>query len=143
MARPGGIEPAWILPPVILDPLRQRFLPFASRFMTRRHQHERRMIPVSLDDPIRFFVEHALHRCAGTDLIPHTRLDLEVEAEFICGLESSFGRGPGMEPHVVQAPVLAGLKNLFPRGYICRRITSDGEIATVVSAAKDHRLAIE
>ena len=86
--------------------------------MTRRHQHERRMIPISLDYPIRFFVEHLFHRTAGTDLVPHTWLDLKIEAKLIGGFESSFRRGPGMEPHMVQAKTLADHKNFSPGGNI-------------------------
>src|ERR1051326_7783725 len=85
MARAGGVEPPWIFLPVVLDPFRQHFLPFAFRFMTRRHQHERRMIPISPDDPIRFFVEHLLHLTAGINVIPHAWLELEVETELIGG----------------------------------------------------------
>src|SRR5215211_6650017 len=143
MARPGGVEPPWIFLPVVLDPFRQHLLPLALRLMTRRHQHERRMIPISLDHPIRLFVEHLLHRTSGTNVVPHTWLDLKVKTEFVGSFESSFGRDPGMKPHVIQAPTLTGLKNFFPGSYIWRRITGEREVAAVVSTSKDDGSAIE
>ncbi len=48
-----------------------------------------------------------------------------------------------MKPHVVQAPGLAGLKYFLPGSNIGGWITSEREVATVVSAAKHDRPAIE
>src|SRR5215210_6209963 len=101
------------------------------------------MIPISPDHPIRFFVEHLVHRRAGTDLVPHTRLGLQVETDLIGGFESSFGRTPRMEPHVVQAPTLARLKKFSPVVNICGRITRERKVAAAVRTAKDDRSAIE
>src|ERR1051325_1445598 len=97
------------------------------------------MISISLDHPIRFVVEHALHQCAGTDLVPHPWLNLQVETDLIGGFESSFGRTPGMKAHVVQAETLARLKNFFPGCDICGGITREREVAAAVRTAKDDR----
>ena len=72
------------------------------------------MITVGSNHSIGFFVEHSFDRSIGTDLVPHARLRLEIEADLICCLERCFRRTPRMKAHMVEAPLLARFEKRQP-----------------------------
>src|ERR1041384_1420502 len=107
---PARVQAARIFLAEEVCPFCERELPVAFGLVTRRQQHERRMITVSLDHSFGFFVEHPLHRCVGTDLIPHFGLGLQIKPETVRRFKRRFGRTPRMKTHVVQSPRATELK---------------------------------
>src|SRR5262245_58839727 len=105
-----GIEPARILSMILLNPLCERLFPPPLRFVACRQQHEGRMITIGFNHPVSFLVEHLLHRGVRTDLVPHSRLRLQIEAKLIGSFEGGFRWTPGMKAHVVQAPLATSLE---------------------------------
>src|ERR1035437_650681 len=119
----------------MFDPLGQARFPVAVRFIAGREQHKRRMIAVGTENAFGFGVEHFFHRTAGAEVIPHAAFDLEIKPELIGGFKRGFGRTPRMKSHVVQAPVLARLKNLLPRFNIGLWIAGQWKIAAEMRAS--------
>src|ERR1041385_2989222 len=101
------------------------------------------MIAVGADHAFSFVIKHAFNRRAGTDLVPHSRLGLQVEADLIRGFERCFRWTPRMKAHVIETPRLCRLEDLCPRGHVSGRIAGQRKIAAIVCAAKIDRHAVE
>src|SRR6185503_15403249 len=101
------------------------------------------MIAVGANHSIRLVIKHALHRRAGTDLVPHSRLGLQIESDLIGGFERCFGRAPRMEAHVVEAPLLTKLEQALPRFDISWWITGGWKVTAIDCAAKINGITVE
>src|ERR1700730_88987 len=101
------------------------------------------MVPVSFDHAISFFIQHSLHLSAWANLVPHARLRLQIEPELIRGFERCFRWTPGMEPHVLQAPAPADLKELLPGLHVSGWIAGQRKVAAAMRTAKHDRGAVE
>src|SRR4051812_47964335 len=101
------------------------------------------MITIGTNHPIGFVVEHFLHRRVRTDLVPHARLWLQVEADLVRSLKRCFRRTPRMKAHVVEAPLLTERKQGRPRLYVRGRVAGKREVPAAVRAAKNDRTIVE
>src|SRR5215213_6276372 len=101
------------------------------------------MIAVGAYHAFGFFIEHSLHRRAGTDLVPHSGLGLQIESDLIGGFERCLRRAPRMEAHVVQTPLLTQIEQVLPRFDVSGWITGEWKIATEDCAAKINGIAVE
>src|SRR5437764_31915 len=101
------------------------------------------MIAIGLNHPISFFVEPLLHGRVGTDLVPHSRFRLEVEADLIGSLERRVRWAPGMKAHMVETPLLTNLKQRQPRFDVSGWITRQGKISAAMCAPKIDGTAVE
>ena len=75
--------------------------------------------------------------------VPHAALDLQIKAEFVRGFKGGLGWAPRMKAHMIQAIILARLKNFLPRRDVGGRITGEREIAAVVRAAEVNWPAVQ
>ena len=76
-----------------------------------------------------------LGRFEGTPLI--RELHLKIEAEFIRRLEGSLRRTPGVEPHVVESPILQNTENLEPLSLVHGRIPRQRIVGAIETSAQE------
>ena len=88
------------------------------------------MIAVVSLHALRLGIEHVDHR--GVEAVPHSGFHLEIEAEFVAGLECRFRRAPGVKAHSVEAVILTGLDDFLPSRNVGGGITGEWEIAAGV-----------
>ena len=89
------------------------------------------MIAVGREDALGFVVQPLLHFRAA-EIRPQAAFGLEIKTQFVGGFKRGFGRAPRMETNAVQAVILAGLDDFFPRRDIHRRITRERKFPAVM-----------
>ena len=101
------------------------------------------MIAVGFDHRLGLVIEHLLHRCPRRNLIPHSGLRLEIDADLVGCLKRGFGWAERVKTNVIDAPIFIDLEYLSPVCNVGRRIACERKITAVMCAAKIYAAPVE
>ena len=135
-SRRGGIETAVVVGlPFLHEVFEDSKVAFVLIAIAK--EDEGRVVAIFIENSIHLLLEEIAAGGVLPDILdPHRKFDLQVKSQFVCRIESSLRRTPGMKADMVHTVVFHCMKDAFPLLHIRSRIAGERKDATVQDTAQ-------